>query len=219
MAKPITLPRRHMMRAAGLAGLLSTSVVRRVQADRPKPRPTDDPFLSGYYAPIHSESDEPDLRIQGDMPKALHGTLYRNGPNPQFAPRGPYHWFAGDGMIHAFHLEDGRASYRNRWVRTPKWLVEHAAGESLVGSFGNPRLTDPRAANLNSTTANTNIVWHAGRLMALEEGHPPFLLGPATLEPEGYETVGGQVKGPATAHPKVDPETGEMIFFGYSAKG
>ena len=56
MAKPITLPRRHMIRAAGLAGLLSTSVVRRVQADRPKPRPTDDPFLSGYYAPIHGES-------------------------------------------------------------------------------------------------------------------------------------------------------------------
>ena len=54
--------------------------------------------------------------------------------------------------------------------------------------------------------------------MALEEGNPPFLLGPATLEPEGYETYGGKVKGPFTAHPKVDPETGEMIFFGYSAK-
>ena len=219
MAKPITLPRRHMMKAAGLAGLLSTPLARRVQADGPKPRPSDDPYLRGYYAPIHSESDEPDLRIQGDMPKALHGTLYRNGPNPQFAPRGPYHWFAGDGMIHAFHLENGRASYRNRWVRTPKWLVEHAAGESLVASFGNPRLTDPRAANLNSTTANTNIVWHAGRLMALEEGHAPFLLDAASLEPEGYETYGGQVRGPFTAHPKVDPQTGEMIFFGYSARG
>ncbi len=219
MPNPIRLARRHMMQAVGAAGLLSTATARRAGAEPPKSPPTDDPFLSGYYAPIHGESDEPDLRIQGDMPKALHGTLYRNGPNPQFAPRGPYHWFAGDGMIHAFHFEDGRVSYMNRWVRTPKWLVEHAAGESLVGSFGNPRLTDPRAANLNSTTANTNIVWHAGRLMALEEGHPPFLLGPATLEAEGYETYGGQVKGPFTAHPKVDPETGEMIFFGYSAKG
>jgi carotenoid cleavage dioxygenase-like enzyme len=110
-----------MMQAVGAVGLVSTASARRAGAEVPKAPPTDDPFLSGYYAPIHSESEEPDLKIDGDMPKALHGTLYRNGPNPQFAPRGPYHWFDGDGMIHAFHFENGRVSYLNRWVRTPKW--------------------------------------------------------------------------------------------------
>ena len=68
-----------------------------------KPFPTDNPFLRGYYGPVNTEADATHLPITGDMPKDLLGTLYRNGPNPQFAPRGPYHWFAGDGMIHAFH--------------------------------------------------------------------------------------------------------------------
>ena len=75
--------------------------------------------------------------------KELLGTLYRNGPNPQFAPRGPYHWFGGDGMIHAFHIENGNVSYKNRWVRTPKWELENKEGEGLSGTFGNPRYTDP----------------------------------------------------------------------------
>ena len=136
----------------------------RVWAKTPEPFPND-PFLTGYYAPVSTESDQPQLRISGELPKELSGTLYRNGPNPQFAPRGPYHWFAGDGMIHAFHIADGRASYVNRWVRTPKWQVEHDAGEALIGSFGNPRYTDPRFFSLRSTVANTNIVWHADRLM------------------------------------------------------
>ena len=85
--------------------------------------PTDNPFLRGYYAPVNTEADAGHLQITGDMPKELLGTLYRNGPNPQFDAPGA-HWFVGDGMLHAFHLENGRASYRNRWVRTPKWQAE-----------------------------------------------------------------------------------------------
>ena len=72
---------------------------------------------------------------RGELPRELNGTLYRNGPNPQFEAPGA-HWFVGDGMLHAFHLENGRASYRNRWVRTPKWLAEHDAGRALFGGFG-----------------------------------------------------------------------------------
>src|SRR6185295_5130109 len=83
--------------------------------------------------------------------------------------------------------------------------------------------SDPRVMALNSTIANTNIVWHAGRLLALEEAHAPFSLDPASLMPvgptDGYETYGDKLCGPFTAHPKIDPVTGEMIFFGYSAKG
>ena len=96
--------------------------------------PTDNPFLKGYFAPVNTEADAGHLQISGEMPKELLGTLYRNGPNPQFAPRGPYHWFGGDGMIHAFHIENGNVSYKNRWVRTPKWKIENEEGEGLSGT-------------------------------------------------------------------------------------
>ena len=67
--------------------------------------------------------------------------------------------------------------------------------------------------------ANTNIVYHAGKLLALEEAHAPFELDPMTLESKGSHTFGDKLVGPMTAHPKLDPETGEMLFFGYNADG
>jgi len=168
------------------------------------------PYLAGNYAPVAGEDDF-DLVVAGEIPTGLVGAFYRNGPNPQFTPRGDYHWFTGDGMIHGVFVEDGKARYRNRYVRTPKWVAEHAAGRALFGGF-DPRLTDPSAVGVDGGVANTNIVWRGGRLMALEEAHRPFELDPLTLESRGYlEPYGGQV----TAHPKLDPETGEMVWFGY----
>ena len=175
------------------------------------------PFLSGNFGPIHSEDVIFDLPVAGEIPPALRGTLYRNGPNPQFEPRDPaHHWFAGDGMIHAFHFAEGKVSYRNRFVRTPKWEAEHAAGRSLFGNFGNPLTSDPSVAALDSGLANTNIICHAGRLFALEEAHQPFELQPETLASLGYVPCAGAARR-FTAHPKTDPETGELVFFGYMA--
>jgi len=119
-------------------------------------------------------------------------------------------------MVHAFRVADGKVSYRNRWVRTPKWELEHAAGQALFGTFGNPMTTDPSALGKDSGVANTNIVFHAGRLLALEEGHQPFEVDPKTLDPRGYIPYAGKANR-FTAHPKIDPETGEMVFFGYMA--
>ena len=167
--------------------------------------------------PIPFESDASYLQISGELPRELNGTLYRNGPNPQFDVPGA-HWFVGDGMLHAFHLENGRASYRNRWVRTPKWLAEHDAGRALLGGFGR-RLADAPASLTDGGVANTNIVFHGGKLLALEEAHPPTEIEPGTLATKGYCNFGGAISGPFTAHPKVDPVTGEMFFFGYNASG
>ncbi len=158
-----------------------------------------------YYGPVNTEADAAHLHITGEMPRELCGTLYRNGPNPQFAPRGPYHWFAGDGMIHAFHVENGNVSYKNRWVRTPKWEIENKEGEGLSGSFGNPRYTDPRVFALNSTIANTNVVWHGDKLLALEEAHAPFALDPASLMPKGYETWATSSAAPSPPTPSSIP--------------
>jgi len=99
------------------------------------------PYLSGNFAPTRSEDDF-DLEIVGEFPTDLAGTYYRNGPNPQFEPRGHYHWFTGDGMIHGFFVQAGKVSYRNRYVRTPKWQLEHAADKALFGGF-DPGAADP----------------------------------------------------------------------------
>jgi carotenoid cleavage dioxygenase-like enzyme len=173
------------------------------------------PYLSGNFAPLSSEDDFAELPLEGALPHELAGTLYRNGPNPQFPPRDDnYHWFLGDGMLHAFFIANGKVSYRNRFIRTPKWDVEHKAGKALFGSWGNPATTDPSVLGHIGGTANTNIVSHAGKLLAVEEGHEPFAVDPASLDPKGYETYAGEA-GRFTAHPKIDPETGEMLFFGY----
>ena len=173
------------------------------------------PYLSGNFAPIASEDDLQDLPVTGDIPRELNGTFYRNGPNPQFTPRDAHHhWFAGDGMLHAFILQNRQVGYKNRFVRTNKWQLENEAGRSLFGTFGNPMTTDPSVLGQDSGVANTNVIWHAGKLLALEEGHQPFEVDPTTLLPRGYLDYAGSA-GRFTAHPKLDPETGEMVFFGY----
>jgi len=175
------------------------------------------PYLDGNFAPVRSEDDFAELPLEGTLPPELTGTLYRNGPNPQFEPRDDnYHWFLGDGMLHAFHIANGKVSYRNRYIRTPKWQVEHAAGKALFGSWGNPATTDPSVLGHEGGVANTNVLWHAGKLLALEEAHEPFAVDPVSLAPQGYLGYAGDAQR-FTAHPKIDPETGEMVFFGYSA--
>ena len=198
----------------------------------------DDPFLKGFWEPWPMEGEIHDLEVEGEVPRDLNGTLYRNGPNPQFAPRGGYHVFTGDGMIHAFQIEDGAVHYRNRWLRTPRFLLEREAGEALYAGFDFPR-NDPRTRGVPGGPANTNVVWHAGRLLALAEGGlPPMELDPDTLETRGVwdfhgelwrpidpqlaqamgiDAPDGRAPGIFTAHPKIDPESGEMLAFGYDA--
>lgn len=176
----------------------------------------DDRFLRGNYAPWPMEGEIHDLVVEGDIPKELHGTLYRNGPNPQFAPRGRYHWFDGDGMIHAFTLRDGKAHYRNRWVRTERFRLEREAGEALFGGLTDMGATDPRALGVLPNAANTNVIVHAGKLLALWEAGPPYALDPYSLETLGPYNFDGRLVGPMTAHPKYDPQSGELLFFGYS---
>jgi len=171
------------------------------------------PYLQGNFAPWLGEGRSDDLEVVGTIPPELNGTFYRNGPNSEFEPIGRYHWFDGDGMIHAVRLAAGRASYQNRWVESTGLLEERAQGRALFpGIFGMSADEMPTFKN----TANTNIVSHAGRLLALMEGALPTRLDPATLATLGEYDFDGRLVPPMTAHPKMDPETGEMLFFGYS---
>lgn len=187
-----------------------------------QPMPADNPFLNFPYAPLQMECDASDLVIEGEVPADLCGSLYRAGPNQRFKPRGDYHLFAGDGMLHAFHIEDGRVDYTNRWVRTNKWNMEDREGRALINAM-NPFDCEPEYSDFVLTDkdglANTAVVWHGGRLLAIEEGHPPYELDPITLESIGSWNFRGKLHTAMTAHPKVDTETGEMVFFAYMATG
>jgi carotenoid cleavage dioxygenase-like enzyme len=173
----------------------------------------ENPFLQGNFAPWRMEGEAFDLEVLGEIPRDLNGTYYRNGPNPAYEPRARYHWFDGDGMIHAITLREGRAAYRNRWVQSRGLGEERQAGRALFAGLLD---LDPGETPQFKNTGNTNIVWHAGRLLALMEAALPTELRPCTLETLGEYDFGGRLVGPMTAHPKMDPETGEMLFFGYS---
>ena len=178
------------------------------------PRESDaNPFLQGNFAPWRMEGEAQDLEVRGELPRELNGTFYRNGPNPAYEPLGRYHWFDGDGMIHAIHLDDGRASYRNRYVASAGLAEERRAGRA---TFRGLLEMSPGEVPSFKNTGNTNIVSHAGRLLALMEATLPTRLAPDTLATLGEFDFDGRLGGPMTAHPKMDPETGEMHFFGYS---
>jgi carotenoid cleavage dioxygenase-like enzyme len=181
----------------------------------------DNIFLTGATAPSGIECDAPDLIIEGELPADLKGVYFRNGPDPLHPPRDgqEYHWFHGDGMIQRFEFDGERVSWKNRWVHTEKYELERAAGKSLFGVLGNPMNADPSVANEPYNTANTHIVWHGNRLMALHEGTNAVQLDPDTLATIGNFNYDGQIDGPITAHPKFDHASGEMVFFGNQAMG
>ncbi len=156
-------------------------------------------FRTGNYAPVHDELTEFDLAVEGCIPAELNGWYLRNGPNPR---SGEGHWCIGDGMVHGVRLENGRAAwYRNRWVRT----------ESFDDPF--PPYNDDGSRNLHSSIANTHVVRHAGKTLALMEFSLPYEIS-NDLSTLGVYDFGGALTDSMTAHPKICPSTGELHFFG-----
>lgn len=175
------------------------------------------PYLQGLLAPVFDERDDRDLAVTGELPPGLNGMFVRNGPNPQFAPRGKYHPFDGDGMVHAVYFEDGKVRYRNRWVESKGLLAERKRNSAQYGGLAEFTMPDPEVmaeGGLIKNTANTHTVRHAGRILALLEACLPTQLT-RELETIGEWDFDGKLVGSFTAHPKIDPVSGEMLFFGY----
>lgn len=160
------------------------------------------PFhLRGNYAPVADEITAVDLAVEGALPPELRGVYMRNGPNPRSGWSD--HWFVGDGMLHGVRLENGRAQwYRNRYVRGRTFTE----GAQFVDANGNV----DHSAGVN----NTNIVQHAGRILALVESSYPVEVT-RELDTVGLVDFGGKLTTSFTAHPKPCPRTGEFHFFGY----
>jgi carotenoid cleavage dioxygenase-like enzyme len=166
----------------------------RFESDRPF-------FLSDNYAPVAREVSATDLPVTGAIPTELAGQFLRNGPNPSTGSSP--HWFLGDGMLHGIDLRDGQArGYRNRYVRT-----RQLSGD---GTF----VDENGQVDLTVGAANTHVIGHAGRILALVESGFPYEVTP-DLETVGPFDFDGQLTTAMTAHPKVDPATGELHFFGY----
>ena len=182
----------------------------------------EEPGFAGRFAPMRLEGEIRGLEVtQGAVPDTLRGTYYRVGADPAWPPKLPRDfYFNADGMVSMFRFENGYVDFRCRYVRTPRFVAERDARRSLFGAYRNPYTDDPSVAGISRGLANTNVYWHAGRLLASKEDSPPVQIDPDTLDTVGEWTWEGDLGSQtATAHPKIDPVTGELVFFGYAAKG
>jgi len=175
---------------------------------------THHPWSAGF----RSLETEDDYRVEldGTVPAGLRGTLYRNGSGRnELGGEWFPHWFDGDGMISAIRFADDGVHYRNRYVRTENYRDETKAGRIVHRGFGKMR---PYGALGNAfrqpaNVSNTSVVMEHGRLLSLWEGGPPWELDPETLDTRGIADHGGVLKA-FSAHPRIDPVTGELFNFG-----
>lgn len=178
-------------------------------------------FTGSLYAPSRFEGEVFDLEVDGTIPPELSGAFVQVAPDPQYPPMlGDDIVFNGDGVVTAFRFRNGHVDLQRRYVLTDRLKAQRAARKSLHGVYRNPFTDDPSVSGLSPSTANTNVVPFAGKLLALKEDSLPVALDPETLETFGNWDFDGQIGNtPFTAHPKFDPTDGRLLAFGYEAKG
>lgn len=198
----------------------------------PKP-PIPNVFLEGPFAPVKEQRSLP-CGTSGTIPQVVRDSIFtRVGPNPEFKPPGGYHLFDGDGMVHwvSFNESSG-ASYHNRYISTEKLKTEERAGKSLfvnLGEFSHPfallkiayseflkfLMFIPNIPRSHMSVANTNVIHHGSKTLALCESGLPYRIeySADNMETIGVESFDGFLKEFFTAHPKIDPRTGKMYGF------
>lgn len=174
----------------------------------------DNPYLHGLFAPVVAEERADDPTVIGEIPTDLVGAYFRNGPNSRFAPKNRYHWFDGDGMVQGLWFAEGRARYRSRWIPTEASALEQEKHEAVwPGVLGPFDFSLPLGPIKD--TANTDLIFLHDRLVALwYESGKPYALDPHTLEPSDASSLAG-LPARLSAHSKVDPNTGDFVFFNY----
>ncbi|KAI9083937.1 hypothetical protein K1719_034195 [Acacia pycnantha] len=203
----------------------------------PPIKPSVDPkhVLSNNFAPVDELPPTECDVIEGSLPPSLNGAYIRNGPNPQFLPRGPYHLFDGDGMLHSILISQGKATLCSRYVKTYKYNVENQAGYPLLpnvfsgfngliasaarGSLSAARVLTGQYNPVNGIgLANTSLALFGNRLFALGESDLPYeirVTPNGDIETRGRYDFDGKLFMSMTAHPKIDPDSGEAFAFRY----
>ena len=202
-----TATRRDALRYLGALALARSGLMagcsssERLELAQDSIDPAQPWWMQRNYAPVLQERELESLRVVGEIPAALRGVYLRNGPNPKHGDRG--HYFLGDGMLHAIRVSDGRAEwYRNRWVQTRVLDTERTVRD-------NPQ------DDLRNNFSNVSLVHHAGRLLSLGEVGIPYEISVPNLTTVGPYDYAGRLATFMTGHPKLDPLTGELHFFGY----
>ena len=195
--------------------------------------------LSQNFAPVDELPPTECEIIEGSLPPCLDGAYIRNGPNPQFFPKGPYHLFDGDGMLHSIRISQGRATLCSRYVRTYRYNIENKAGYPLLpsffagfGGFVGFVAFAARSSLLAASVltgqynivegiglANTSLALFGKRLFALGESDLPYIVkltSNGDIQTLGRHDFDGKLTMSMTAHPKIDPETAEAFAFRYS---
>ncbi len=179
-------------------------------------------FPPGFNSPTRFEADVFDCEVWGQIPSDIEGNFYRMQCDFEYRP--PMNeWmtgFNGDGHLSRFRFKDGHVDYRGRYVKTERIMAERHARRRLFGVYRNRFTDDPSVAHINRSAANTHMYWHGGKLYALKEDSLPYIVDPQSLQTLGDWNFDGQwASDTMSAHPKIDPVTGEMIAYGYMAKG
>ena len=176
----------------------------------------DHPYLHGGFAPSDIEYEAEDLEVEGEIPADLCGAYVMNGPSQRFEPvNSKYHYYDGDAQLRAIYFRDGKASFRQRYLRSGAFLVEEMAGRAIW-----PGLAGPYDFRLPGSpikdVSNTDVIFYNGSLLSLwYMAGDPYTVDPLTLETTGRETLGGKLHHSVSAHSKTDPFSKELFFFNY----
>jgi carotenoid cleavage dioxygenase-like enzyme len=177
------------------------------------------PFMLGNFRPVRRENTAEHIPFAGRLPPELDGVYLRLGPNPQFEPIAPHHWFDGDGMIHEISLDsaNGDISYRNRYVQTSSWQEDAKASKALRPGLMHPPDIERVLAGGQPyrSTANTSAVFHHGRALVLSEFGESYEISLPDLKTLGPVHIGADASLNFTAHPKIDPATDDLVYIGY----
>ncbi len=167
------------------------------------------------------EADVFECEVLGEIPAALQGGYFRTGGDRQYPSMEDDIILNGDGMVSAFWFEDGHVSFRSRYVQTERLKAERAARRRLYGHYRNRYTDDESVSNLpqRDNTGNTYAFAHHGELFVLREDSRPYRIDPATLETRALGDFGPLRSTALTAHPKIDPRTGEWWSYGVFAGG
>jgi carotenoid cleavage dioxygenase-like enzyme len=213
--------------AAGIGAALAANTASAQQAP-PGAAPPRGSDLGERYAPtargaglFRVEMDITDCEVDGKIPTDLNGAFYRTGPDAQYPLRAGNIPFDGEGHVSMFRIENGRVNFKSRFVRNERYVAQEKAGKILFPMYRNPSVDDPSVKGMSRGTHNTHIINHNGLLLAMKEDSPPAAMDLntlATVDPV-YRFNNTLESAAFTAHPKIDSHTGNMVAFGYEAKG
>ena len=159
------------------------------------------PAFTGFFKPTRFEGEVYDCEVWGDIPDDLVGTYYRMQPDPEYPLLSSDDYpLSGDGHLSMFRFVGaGHVDFRSRYVKTERLEADRKAHKTLTSG---------------GASANQNVVWHGGKLLALGEQGAPVAVDPHTLATQGPWTFGGKLAGrDFGARPTIDPRTGEMIAY------